>query len=120
MRVVIGVGGFKNVVRQMYLFMARVTSFFAAYSLERVAKHLKRLSYFFAEIESQTPAFQTCLSQNAVKTPVDSGFLISPRGNFLPRALQNAAQNLSYIARSHDARIAAKAQHLHSSAIMPK
>jgi hypothetical protein len=47
MRVVIGVGGFKNVLQEMRLFMARVASFYAAYSLERVAKHLKRLSYFF-------------------------------------------------------------------------
>jgi RHS repeat-associated protein len=93
MRVVIGVGGFKNVVQPMHLFVARVKCFYAAYSLERVAKHLKRLSYFFAQTELQTLAFQGILSQNAAKTPVYAGVLISPRGNTLSRAWQDASQN---------------------------
>jgi hypothetical protein len=95
MRVVIGVGGLKNVVQEMHFFVAWVTSFFAVHSLECVAKHLKRLSYFFAKTESQTLAFQSSLSQNAVKTPVYAGVLISPRVNIISRALQNASQNFT-------------------------
>jgi hypothetical protein len=69
-----------------------------------------------AELNLQTLAPACRSSQNSVKMCVDVGVSILSRLNWILRA----SQNLSRIARLHDARIAAKAQHLHSSVIMPK
>jgi hypothetical protein len=48
-----------------------------------------------AELNSQTLAPACRYSQNVVKMPVDAGVLISPRGNIISRALQNASQNFA-------------------------
>jgi hypothetical protein len=69
-----------------------------------------------AEWDSQTLAPACRSSQNTVKMPVDIVVFVSPKTNWVSQA----SRNLSRVASMHDARIAAKAQHLHSSAIMPK
>jgi hypothetical protein len=103
MRVAIRVGGFNGEMQRANLFVARVTTFIAAWVTDwvtahmpkHVAKHLTRRSHVIVKTESSTLLSACRYSQNAAKTPVDAGVLISPRVNIISRALQNASQSFT-------------------------